>query len=249
MKINLPVSLVIPCYNRKNQTEELLQSIDRSDFYCEIIIVDDNSTEDIKALVDKFKNLDIMYLKNSKNSGPAYSRNVGIENSSHNFVAFTDNDCLVKNDWLIRMYEYISNSNDSIAGVGGKVVSNNDDLVSQYFIYHKILDPWFHKGQYYYVVTANAIFRKKPLIEVGCFDIAIKKAGGEDPGLCFKLMKKNYKFLYNPEGIIFHTFEKSLFKIFKTFYNYGFGCSIQSKKYFELPNFVDNRNFGGLHTD
>lgn len=246
MKKKLPVSLIIPCYNRLRQTEELFISICNADFECEIIVVDDCSTQNIKAMTDKFSVLKIIYHRNEKNSGPSFSRNKGIELSSNDYIAFTDNDCTVANDWLIRLHEYISNAKSKVVAVGGKVISKNKDLVSLYFTYHKILDPWYHKGQFYYVVTANAIFKKTALTEVNGFDTTIKKAGGEDPGLCFKLMQKGYEFLYNPDAIIIHDYDKSILKLYKTFFNYGFGCSLQTKKYFKMPEHIDNGNFGGI---
>jgi glycosyltransferase involved in cell wall biosynthesis len=246
MKSKLPVSLVIPCYNRLQQTELLLLSIRQSDFECEIIVIDDCSKENLKIVIDKFTDLKIIYYRNEINSGPSFSRNKGIELASCDYIAFTDNDCTVAKDWLIRLHEYISNTKSKVAAVGGKVISKDNNIFSLYFTYHKILDPWYHNGQFYYVVTANAIFKKSALQEVGGFDTAIKKAGGEDPGLCFKLMKNNWEFLYNQDAIIIHDYEKGFSKLFKTFFNYGFGCSVQTKKYFKMPVHIDNGNFGGI---
>lgn len=248
-KIKLPISLIIPCYNRLAQTAALLDSISKSDFECEVIIVDDCSTTDYMTTINGYPDLNIKYYRNKSNRGPAYCRNKGIELASHEYIAFTDNDCIVTNDWLIRLYEYITNSKNKVAAVGGKVIAKNNDLISLYFTYHKILDPWYHRGQYYYVTTANSIFKKLSLLEVGGFDTSLKKAGGEDPGLCFKLAKKGYEFLYNPDAIIIHDYNRSLFKLFKTFYNYGFGCSIQTRKHYKTPQDKNNNYFAGIEGD
>lgn len=242
----LPISLIIPCFNRLKQTKDLLDSLRQSNFRCEIIVVDDNSKEDLYGVIKKYRELDITYIKNTKNRGPAYSRNKGIDICKYEYVAFTDNDCLVTSDWLLRLYDSINNSQPKIAGVGGKVIAKNEDIISLYYIYHKILDPWYLNGRYYYIVTANSIFKKKYLAEVKGFDSTIRIAGGEDPGLCFKLMNNGYEFLYNPEAVIIHNFEKSIYSFLKTFYRYGFGCSVQSKKYFNSPEFIENKGYGGM---
>ncbi|MEK9161246.1 MAG: hypothetical protein AAB822_00625, partial [Patescibacteria group bacterium] len=71
-------------------------------------------------------------------------------------------------------------------------------------------------------------------------------AGGEDPGLCFKLANEGYKLLYNPDAIIVHDFQRGVVNFIKTFYRYGFGCSAQSKKYFKKISFVNNEKFAGM---
>jgi len=247
MKKTLPVSLVIPCFNRLKQMKNLLDSLRDSNFDCQIVIVDDCSSDAIKTILDSYEFSDLLYHRNSSNLGPAASRNIGIKLAKYDYVAFTDNDCLVSDDWLISIFKSIKSTDDIIAGVGGRVIAKNNDLISLYFIYHKILDPWFYKGQFLYLVTANAIFKKEALLKVGCFDESLKIAGGEDPGMCFKLINSGYKLMYNPEAVIIHDFSKGVFDFIKTFYRYGFGCSIQSKKHFQEITFVNNEKFAGIN--
>ena len=246
MKIELPVSLIIPCYNRFIQTENLLLSLEKADFRCEIIIVDDCSPVNIGDLVKRFNELDIKYYRNETNLGPSFSRNKGIELARYDYVAFTDNDCEVTTDWLIRLHEYLSNAKNNIAGVGGRVIAKHNDLISNYFTYHKILDPWFYNGRYLYLVTANAIFKKTKLIEVSGFDTQIKRAGGEDPGLCFKLLNNGYEFLYCPNAVIIHDYDTRWRNFYKLFYQYGFGCSIQTAKYFKPKEFKEQNNYASI---
>lgn len=247
MKEQLPISLIVPCFNRLDQTKILLDSLQENEYQCEIIIVDDFSKANIKDLVLEYKALDIVYHRNKSNNGPAFSRNTGIKLAKYDYVAFTDNDCTVTPDWLINIYRSIKSSTDQVAGVGGKIIAKNIDLISLYYVYHKILDPWYYKGQFLYLVTANAIFKKQALEDVGGFDDTITSAGGEDPGLCFKLTGKGYKFLYNPDAVIIHNFQRGIINFIKTFYRYGIGCSAQSKKYFKKLSFVNNEKFAGIN--
>lgn len=247
MKKALPLSLIIPCYNRVQQTKSLLDSLRKSTYTCEIILIDDCSTENINELVSKYNDLAIHYYRNDPNKGPAFSRNLGIQLSTYEYVAFTDNDCMVTENWLGNIYKSIIMSSDNIAGVGGKIVAKHNNIISLYYTYHKILDPWFYKGQFLYLVTANAIFKKKALQQVHCFDESITVPGGEDPGLCFKLINEGYKFAYNPEAIVIHDFQKGIRSFMRTFYRYGFGCSAQSKKYFKNIAFKSNEKFAGIN--
>jgi GT2 family glycosyltransferase len=249
MKMEFPVSIVIPVYNRLKKTTNLLDSLAAASFSCEIIIVDDNSTDDLESLINRFTgSLNIKYIRNKANMGPSFSRNIGIKNSSYNFVAFTDNDCVVSNDWMQRMYEYIRDASSNIAGIGGRTLAYGDDLISQYYEYNKILDPWFDNGRCLYIVSANAIFKKDILEKVGGFDENIKKAGGEDVGLCFKIINVGYELLYNPDAIIYHDFDNSIINLWKTFYRYGQGCRAQYERYYKSTDYK-NIGYAGNYFD
>jgi GT2 family glycosyltransferase len=183
------------------------------------------------------------------NMGPAYSRNIGIKMASYPYVAFTDNDCMVTKDWLLRMHEYIRDAPSYVAGVGGRTIAYGKDMISQYYEYNKILDPWFYNGKWLYVVSANAIFKKDVLEKVGGFDEEVTIAGGEDVGLCFKIANIGYDLLYHDDAVIIHDFDKSIRKLLKTFFNYGYGCRVQYDKYYMSQKNEKIISFGGLVSD
>ena len=250
MKTQLPVTLVIPTYNRTDKTNNLLESLAEADFSCEIILVDDHSTEEIEKLAQSFEEiLQVRYVRNEKNMGPAYSRNIGIGLATNPYIAFTDNDCIVTKDWLIRLYEYIRDAPSNIAGVGGRTVALSSDMISQYYEYNKILDPWFHNGKWLYIVSANSIFKKVVLEKVSGFDEEVKKAGGEDVGLCFKIHNEGYDLLYNDDAVILHDFDTGFLKFWKTFFTYGYGSRVQYDKFYHSTGSQKQINFAGLPGD
>ena len=246
MSVNLPVSLVIPCHGRDKQTADLLESLTAANFRCEIIMVDDASPQSLEPIARRFPSLSITYLRNETNLGPAYSRNRGVEAARWEIIAFTDNDCLVTPDWLSRLHESIIDSPASIAGIGGRTVASGTDLFSRYYDYHKILDPWYFRGKIHYVTTANAIFKRGPLEIVGGFDTSVRQAGGEDPGLCFKLQNAGYGLGYNPDAVIRHQYARGLKAFMRTFERYGYGCAGQSARHFKSQDFVQRRGFAAL---
>ncbi len=242
----LPVSVVIPSFNRPDGVRNLLRTFRAAQFRCEIVLIDDHSKTDLTTIAHEFSELRILWERNERNMGPAQCRNRGILRASQEYVAFTDDDCLVSETWLAELYDTLTTSDKSIAGVGGRVLAEGNDTYGAYYEYHKILDPWYFKGQYVYLVTANSIFRKAPLVEVGGFDTQMKVPGGEDPGLCFKLLNRGYRFLYNPDALVHHQFRRGVFSFIKTFYRYGFGCAVQSSKHFQgVPDDGGEIAFGG----
>lgn len=240
--MDLPVSLVIPTFERPDKLRQLLESLAGADWRCQTIIVDDSSRMDLVPIVDDFRDeIEIEYIRNEKNRGPSFSRNAGIVAARHDLVAFTDDDCVVTKDWMMRMYEYIRDAPGNVAGVGGRTLSYRNSVVGRYCEYHKILDPWFHDGRCLYLVTANAIFKKEKIKDVGCFDENVRKAGGEDVGLCFKLVNKGYDLLYNPDAVLFHDFNPSIKAFRRMFFNYGMGCRQQHDSHFRS---LETRSIG-----
>jgi cellulose synthase/poly-beta-1,6-N-acetylglucosamine synthase-like glycosyltransferase len=124
-------------------------------------------------------------------------------------------------------------------------------MFSKYYDYHKILDPWYFRGEHYYVTTANAIFRRAPFDAVGGFDADVAGAGGEDPGLCFKLQNAGYGLGYNPDAVIHHQYTPTLRAFMRTFFRYGYGCAGQSRRHYRHRPFVQSSAFGALdvHND
>lgn len=91
------VNITIPCYNSKEVLREALVSLTaQTKKMFTVTVVDDCSTEDIKSVVDEFKNkLHIVYLSTLVNSGPGAARNVGIEyaiKKNYDYIIFLDAD-------------------------------------------------------------------------------------------------------------------------------------------------------------
>jgi len=88
----VPVSVIIPTYNRLDFLKISVQSVlnqTYSDF--ELIIVDDGSTDNTKEWVQSLSDNRIIYLY-QKNSGASAARNLGIKNTKYKYIAFLDSD-------------------------------------------------------------------------------------------------------------------------------------------------------------
>jgi len=102
-------SFVIPVFNRPEEIKELLNSFRNLDgnFNYEIVIVEDGSTRDSKSVIKEFQNkLNIAYYF-KKNSGPGDSRNFGMKRAKGNYFIILDSDCLLPKDYLKIVYAYL----------------------------------------------------------------------------------------------------------------------------------------------
>lgn len=109
--IDVELSLVICTYNRAELLARLLDSLAKqnaaSDRY-EILIVDNNSSDDTKKVAHKYCQVqnDVRYLL-EKRQGLSHARNRGVLEARGNYVGFVDDECLLDNDWISKALEII----------------------------------------------------------------------------------------------------------------------------------------------
>lgn len=92
------VSVVIPSYNRGATLMRAIKSVFAQDYpISEIIVVDDNSTDDTREILEKLGSR-VTWFVNPTNMGSQYSRNRGVTASTGEFVAFLDSDDVWRKD-------------------------------------------------------------------------------------------------------------------------------------------------------
>lgn len=102
-------SIVIPTCNRPDMLRRALDSVARQTFKCfEVIVIEDGSRSSSKHVVDEFSHLKIKYIHCEMNRGAATARNIGIENSSAQFISFLDDDDEFQKDFLTNTYQVLS---------------------------------------------------------------------------------------------------------------------------------------------
>jgi len=93
----VPVSVVIPTYNRAHTIERCLASIlGQTAQPAEILVVDDGSLDQTVAMASQVAPDRIRVLRLSAHGGAQQARNRGIEESSQEWIAFLDSD----DQWL-----------------------------------------------------------------------------------------------------------------------------------------------------
>lgn len=174
----LDVSVIIPTYNSAKFISKCLDSMERQKFRnFEVIIVDDNSSDNTLEILEEFRKLScllVTIIRNDTNKGPGVSRETGLKNANGRYITFCDSD-----DW----YEdgFLSTLHRKIAGEGYDIVFCN---------YYKVLGDKKLK-----MARLRKSYSKSKLIINNAFS------------LCLMMIKKellNGKFvaLYNAEDIV-----------------------------------------------
>jgi len=86
------VSIVITTYNRPQFLKRAVQSALQAGPDLEVIVVDDCSTDETPDVCAELA--DVRYIRLTTNQGLAHARNVGVAESSSEFIAFLDDDDL-----------------------------------------------------------------------------------------------------------------------------------------------------------
>ncbi|GGG67250.1 glycosyltransferase [Epilithonimonas arachidiradicis] len=108
------ISIIIPIYNASQYLQRCLDSLLKqvSD-NCEILLVNDGSTDDSKEICEDYaKKFPIVKLYSQTNQGPSAARNLGIEKSSGTFITFVDSDDYVSDDYFVSLEEMALLDND-----------------------------------------------------------------------------------------------------------------------------------------
>lgn len=125
----IKISIIIPIYNGERTIKACLKSISSQTYKnYELIIVDNNSTDQTKEIVNKFQIRDqrIHYIF-EKQQGRGVARNTGIKCAKGEIIIMTDADCIVPQNWIEELTKPIIYENEK-AVMGGEY-----DLVQNYW--------------------------------------------------------------------------------------------------------------------
>ena len=88
------IDIIIPNYNKAKYLKECLESVINQTYKnWKIYLIDDFSNDDSRRILNDFRSYDnIKLIFTDKNYGPHHCRNLGIEQSNSDYVAFLDSD-------------------------------------------------------------------------------------------------------------------------------------------------------------
>lgn len=219
----LPVSVVIPSYNRASLLDKTLASLtrqSRKDF--QIIVVDHGSTDDTEELCQKHReHLQLSYYKIARDEkdSPGVPRDFGVRRAETPLIIFLDSGTIVPSRYIDAHLAFHARFNAHV-GVGlrhGYKEEAGEDLAT--FLNSVDIDqadailkqaqlqderantdlehssiPWFFGW------TANLSVSREAYLAAGGFDLDLQGWGFEDGDLCYRLSRRHLKFLFVENG-------------------------------------------------
>ncbi|MEJ7560614.1 MAG: glycosyltransferase [Pedobacter sp.] len=195
------ITVVIPTYNRKELLRKCLTCLNdqtlSKDAY-EVIVVSDGRDEATETAVVQYAaqcNFKLRFLSTRKKGGPASARNLGWLQALAPLVAFTDDDCLPKSNWLS---EIVSNYNgEHLIAFSGKTVVPMPELVTDFALNTANLETASF-------ITANCACTKAALKKTGGFDESFRAAWREDSDLHFKFLENEINIVKLESAVVVH---------------------------------------------
>ena len=88
------VDIILPNYNKAEFLEEAINSVINQTYKnWHLYIIDDNSSDNSRKIIDKFSNLkNVTIIKLQKNKGPSFCRNYALRISKSKYISFIDSD-------------------------------------------------------------------------------------------------------------------------------------------------------------
>ena len=162
----------------------------------EIIIIDDCSH---KSINEQFVNPNCRIIRNNRNMGRGYSRNLGIEECNSEFLVFCDSSNSLCENFIEKALN--SFTNEKISAIFGRIIGNKDhtDICSKWRERNLFLETFPEATEPYKVKslsTYSVMLRKSHILSVGNFAQNLRQF--EDHDLGERILKQGYKILFDP---------------------------------------------------
>jgi len=217
---NTIISIIIPTKNRAHLIENCIHSLCKQNFDInkfEIILVDNNSTDNTRKIVEELQNNNnckIKYLFEEK-SGSHFARNNAAKIAKGEFLYFTDDDLIADPNMLSEILKTFDFHPD-LASVTGRILPNwetqppkwiykycNNYLLSLNDRHEEIIIDSKDVG----IFSCHQMIKKDIFIKAGGFNPDIVNGewiGDNETGLHKKIKKLGYKFGYNRNSTTYH---------------------------------------------
>jgi glycosyltransferase involved in cell wall biosynthesis len=225
------ISIIICTYDRCESLRRVLCDLNNlrlpEGTSCEVLVVDNNSKDDTRAVVEDFskKRTDFFKYLFESRQGKSFALNKGISHAQGDIIAFTDDDVFIDSEWLAEIKQALD-SYDCM-GIGGKILP----------AWNCEKPRWFEEegphSLYAAVVKldlgdelcelkspafgANMAFRRAAFQKYGLFreDLGPNPENlirGEDSEFSWRLLRGGEKVMYLPTAIVFHPVEQKRVK-------------------------------------
>lgn len=243
----LKISVVVVAYNEEKNIGPCLDSLALLDYpldRLEIIVVDNGSADRTREIVRGFmaRHPHIRLAVNPVR-GIGASRNVGLREARHDFLAFTDADCTAPPDWLSKLERAFREArleDAKVVAAGGSNTAPDDANRFRQAIAVAVRNFWGNHGSVQgritqsrmyvdHLPTLNVLYDRVRVVAEGGFDERMGNIS-EDVELSYRLVWRGYKLLYVPDAAVRHIWRTDYRSWSRNMMVYGKGRSWLMKK-------------------
>lgn len=222
------ISIVVPVKNVAITVRDLLDSLMELEYpndRVEIIVVDGASIDGTREIVAEYP----VKIIDQTGRGLNAARNLGVEQSKGEIVAFTDGDCVVPSDWARKIAKNFEDP--AVSFVGGTLEGYDKTEPLSIYLDETFFQvtPFFQWRSestdlhpLHFPAGGNMAFRKKDLERINQFDERILY-GFDDLEPVERLGRRGFRIVLDPEVMVWHQHRKTLKEVLKQHFKYGRG--------------------------
>ncbi len=244
------LSVIIPSYNRPQRLERCLEGLAAqvpSSGAFEVIVVDDGSEPRVEETLHRFHGRLQLLVLRQDNAGPARARNTGAKHARGEWLAFLDDDCVPRPDWLRNLGAAATQHPGCL--LGGQVHNACPENIFAE-ANHRLAETtgdWFRRtnSPLQFFASNNFVVPAADFQEVGGFDPIFRLAGGEDRELCSRWLQSGRSLAEAREAWIDHYHPQDLGTFLRMHFRYGSGAAHLHRRRKSSPwAFVSSRLYG-----
>ncbi len=207
----ISLSVVVPTYNRSESLARLLESLGDVGDDCEVIVVDDHSTDDTEDVVTASE---VGRYVLNRGDGRIQARETGIKEASGDVIGFLEDDMTVENEFFVSITSAFSDFDADI--VQSMVVDHHDGKSVQ----RVEKEPTWYQWNFEHGTNLNycreprdidfckesGLFVRREVIEDISMgdDNLIGDGYGESISFAFRAKSEGYSILYQPQAVAHH---------------------------------------------
>lgn len=229
------ISVIMTVFNVEQYIEKAIKSIlEQEHTDLELIIVDDCSEDKSIEIAKSFNDSRIKFVKNDMNMGAGYSRKVGIEHATGDYIITIDADDWIEPQFLQNLY---NESKDSDMTFGGMII-DFDNAPSQVFC--SVIGTFKDRDKFTPMQKKQIIFLNNCLVKKHLYDIVsydTKRYNEDTPTLAKLIYYANQITITKECGYHYNQRSNSLCHNTKNFYKHL--CILKTT--LDLINFFEDK--------
>lgn len=201
--LEVNISIVIAAKNESANIGKLVEALQRLDYHSnnyEVIIVDDNSTDNtykvLNSLTVSLKNFSVFELRNKNKIGKREALSIGISKAKYPFILITDADCRPQTNWLKACSKNFSLGHAVLFGIAP--FYQDEGFVNKISCFENLRSSFLSIsmasiGLPYTAAARNFGFTKEAFEAIGGYSQTKVTISGDDDLLLREAVKKNLK--------------------------------------------------------
>jgi hypothetical protein len=184
----------------------------------EVLLIDDGSTEDIASIAAAFPT--VRYLR-QEHAGLSAARNLGMKEAGGDILAYTDDDCLVDEDWL--MHIAAGFDDPQWVACGGPNIPPAPRNQAEAIVAAAPGAPahvMLNDAEAEHLPGCNLAIRKAVMESIGGFREAYRTAG-DDVDVCWRLREAGGRLRFMPGAMVWHHRRRSFSAYLRQQRGYG----------------------------